>query len=302
MGTTESTLGKRKAAEPDATPPSQMRRKFFCYSTELPIFEVESQNLRQTPGWVAQAKVMKTCNLALLEAKNPSPTPVRHIQTFLFREECNNLFGVFEMDPKVKIVYMEKVIEHLTLLDPHAENGLRHAVDTMKRLDQQFGSIELVSLLALKALVLLHRFIDGLKNHQQMTLETWFEDMRLASPDSEWGLGSPELSEQAIKSAKEYGLPSLLFTAFMTMMFKMEMNCEWLCIYAAAWTFCPSVAECLSIPQFKCVASLTDVARVKYLNSLRDDDRAYAMRQFGSRLQRTWARSKFTYWGRCGFL
>ena len=88
----------------------------------------------------------------------------------------------------------------------------------------------------------------------------------------------------------------------MTMMFKMEMNCEWLCIYAAAWTFCPSVAECLSIPQFKCVASLTDVARVKYLNSLRDDDRAYAMRQFGSRLQRTWARSKFTYWGRCGFL
>jgi len=86
-------------------------------------------------------------------------------------------FCKFGMDPDVyKAQVINKVIQDLRGLDPDAtENTLNHVrttIETVQTFSEDFFLVP-------KAVVLLHRFINGL-SIQQMTLNVWFKNMTVA--------------------------------------------------------------------------------------------------------------------------
>jgi len=116
-------------------------------------------------------------------------------------------FCKFGMDPDVyKAQVINKVIQDLRGLDPDAtENTLNHVrttIETVQTFSEDFFLVP-------KAVVLLHRFINGL-SVQQMTLNVWFKNMTVA--------------ETAKNKAEQYGLPSLLFTVFVRYLLEMRLG------------------------------------------------------------------------------
>jgi hypothetical protein len=129
-------------------------------------------------------------------------------------------FCKFGMDPDVyKAQVINKVIQDLRGLDPDAtENTLNHVrttIETVQTFSEDFFLVP-------KAVVLLHRFINGL-SVQQMTLNVWFKNMTVA--------------ETAKNKAEQYGLPSLLFTVFVRYLLEMGEQDWWRHQDHAPWLF-----------------------------------------------------------------